>query len=253
MNLEETRLLEDMSTWPRSLKYGLLFVVGFFVLGVGYWQDLKKQSAVLEKTKGIESELQIILSQKQKTLQNKPEEKETMAAFTPYFYPLSEKIGLTLLIEALSHQSALIGLTIEALRLSPAKEMDFYKEYPIEITLIGTYQQLYEWIFYVATQEALITLEDFAIRVSKENKLIISLYLKAYEYIVKEEATQHQFLMLKAMPGKRARKTLLRDPFMPLAEEMAQKMGVLMSADGHKKWELKQDPLKGHVYAVSGE
>lgn len=189
VNLNELDL-NDVGIWPLPVKIVTIGVISLMILFLGYWTDTKKQLSYLDKSEEEELTLRTTFEEKQHKAANLDAYKEQMAnmkaSFGALLRQLPEKTEVPGLIEDISHQGLAAGLEFRSIRLLPEKEIDFYVELPIEISVVGTYHQFGEFVSNVAALPRIVTLHDFTINpVSADasgDNLIMNITAKTYRY-----------------------------------------------------------------------
>jgi type IV pilus assembly protein PilO len=189
VNLNELDL-NDVGIWPLPVKIVTIGVISLMILFLGYWTDTKKQLSYLDKSEEEELTLRTTFEEKQHKAANLDAYKEQMsnmkASFGALLRQLPEKTEVPGLIEDISHQGLAAGLEFRSIRLLPEKEIDFYVELPIEISVVGTYHQFGEFVSNVAALPRIVTLHDFTIHPvspdSTGDNLVMNITAKTYRY-----------------------------------------------------------------------
>lgn len=189
VNLNELDL-NDVGIWPLPVKIVTIGIISLMILFLGYWTDTKKQLSYLDKSEEEELTLRTTFEEKQHKAANLDAYKEQMAnmkaSFGALLRQLPEKTEVPGLIEDISHQGLAAGLEFRTIRLLPEKEIDFYVELPIEISVIGNYHQFGEFVSNVAALPRIVTLHDFVIHPvtvdSTGDNLIMNITAKTYRY-----------------------------------------------------------------------
>ncbi len=199
VNLNELDL-NDVGVWPLPVKIVTIGVISLMILFLGYWTDTKKQLSYLDKAEEEELTLRTTFEEKQHKAANLDAYKEQMsnmkASFGALLRQLPEKTEVPGLIEDISHQGLAAGLEFRSIRLLPEKEIDFYVELPIEISVVGTYHQFGEFVSNVAALPRIVTLHDFMIHPvspdSTGDNLVMNITAKTYRYTAddRENATK---------------------------------------------------------------
>lgn len=196
LNIDLNELdLNDVGIWPWTAKIITIGFIGIFIVFLGYWLDTKKQLVKLDTAQQEELTLRATFEAKQHLSANLDAYKEQMAtmkaSFGALLRQLPEKTEVPGLIEDISHQGLAAGLEFRSIRLQPEKQIDFYVELPIEISVVGNYHQFGEFISNVASLPRIVTLHDFVIRPIPEdpsgNKLLMNITAKTYRYTADEQ------------------------------------------------------------------
>ena len=182
--------LEDIGSWPVAVKAIAILLACALLFALAYWFDTKKQFAQLKRIQQEEMTLRSSFESKQHKASNLEAYKEQMqtmkASFGALLRQLPEKTEVPGLLEDISHQGLATGLEFRSIRLQPEKQIDFYVELPIEISVIGSYHQLAEFVSHVAALPRIVTLHDFDVRgVDDKNPaglLQMNITAKTYRY-----------------------------------------------------------------------
>jgi len=201
LNLDVNNLdVNDVGVWPWPVKILTIIVAAVMVIVFGYSIDTKKQRAALKVVQHEEITLRQSLETKQQKAANLDAYKAQMqtmkASFGTLLRQLPEKTEVPGLLEDISHQGLAAGLEFKTIRLLPEKQIDFYVELPIEISVIGSFHQLAEFVSNVASLPRIVTLHDFTIHpnvpagaqqgLPSGNALIMNITAKTYRYTANE-------------------------------------------------------------------
>lgn len=196
MNIDLNELdINSVGTWPLPAKIISIVMLSVLILFLGYWTDTKKQLAQLDAAQQEELQLRTTFEQKQTKAANLDAYKEQMAtmkaSFGALLRQLPEKTEVPGLIEDISHQGLATGLEFRTIRLQPEKEIDFYVELPIEISVVGNYHQFGEFVSNIAALPRIVTLHDFVIHPvsvdSGGDNLVMNITAKTYRYTAGEK------------------------------------------------------------------
>ena len=187
--------VNDVGTWPWVAKGIVVVLVFSGLLFAGYWVDIKKQFSSLDFAEQEELDLRANFETKQHLASNLDAYKEQMAmmkaSFGSLLRQLPEKTEVPGLIEDISHQGLAAGLEFKSIKLMPEKEIDFYVELPIEISVLGNYHQFGEFVSNVASLPRIVTLHDFTIKPvnndTSGNNLEMNITAKTYRYTAGSE------------------------------------------------------------------
>ncbi|MGD9591521.1 MAG: type 4a pilus biogenesis protein PilO [Candidatus Berkiella sp.] len=191
MNIDFNELdVNSIGTWPLPAKILTIVVFSVVILFLGYWTDTKKQLASLDVAEQEELNLRTTFETKQTQAANLQAYKDQMAtmkaSFGALLRQLPEKTEVPGLLEDISHQGLATGLEFRTIRLQPEKEIDFYVELPIEISVVGNYHQFGEFVSNIAALPRIVTLHDFVIKEVKPDvggeNLMMNILAKTYRY-----------------------------------------------------------------------
>ncbi len=190
--------LQNIGAWPLPVKICAIALLSLLILFLGYWTDTKKQLAQLDASHREELQLRTIFENKQSKAANLQAYKDQMAtmkaSFGALLRQLPEKTEVPGLLEDISHQGLAAGLEFRTIRLQPEKEIDFYVELPIEISVIGNYHQFGEFVSNIAALPRIVTLHDFVIKPVHTdgggNNLMMNIIAKTYRYTAGEKENE---------------------------------------------------------------
>ncbi|HKY69539.1 MAG TPA: type 4a pilus biogenesis protein PilO [Gammaproteobacteria bacterium] len=195
--------LDNIAAWPLPVRFVVIVMGCILVLFLGYWFDTKAQRLDLARIEQEERELKTAFETKYHQAANveayKQQLKIMKASFGALLRQLPESTEVPGLLEDISHQGLAAGLEFRSIRLQPEKEIDFYVELPIEISVVGTYHQFSEFVSNVSALPRIVTLHDFVIDLADpaskgkepgENgeSLTMNITAKTYRYTANEEA-----------------------------------------------------------------
>jgi type IV pilus assembly protein PilO len=191
MNIDLNELdFNDIGAAPLPVKVLMIAVISILILFLGYFLDTKKQLAQLDVAQQEELSLRTTFEEKQSKAANLDAYKEQMAtmkaSFGALLRQLPEKTEVPGLLEDISHQGLATGLEFRTIRLQPEKEIDFYVELPIEISVVGNYHQFGEFVSNIAALPRIVTLHDFVIHPvtpdANGDSLVMNITAKTYRY-----------------------------------------------------------------------
>ncbi len=174
INWKELRELElnNLGAWPLPMIIVLMIFVSLFILLMGYWFDIKNQFERLAYAQSEEVKLKTDFVTKSHQAANlsayKLQLENMKKMFGGLLRQLPEQTEVPALLEDISHQGLATGLEFQSIRLQPERAVDFYIELPIEISVVGNYQQFAEFVNNVAALPRIVTLHDFVIQPYKD-------------------------------------------------------------------------------------
>lgn len=174
INWKELRELElnNLGAWPLPMIIVLMIFVSLFILLMGYWFDIKNQFERLAYAQSEEVKLKTDFVTKSHQAANlsayKLQLENMKKMFGGLLRQLPEQTEVPALLEDISHQGLATGLEFQSIRLQPERAIDFYIELPIEISVVGNYQQFAEFVNNVAALPRIVTLHDFIIQPYKD-------------------------------------------------------------------------------------
>ncbi|MBB72339.1 MAG: pilus assembly protein PilO [Legionellales bacterium] len=160
--------LENIGVWPNSAKGLVIGLLCLLILAIGYWFDTRSQAHILATTKQEEVDLKAAYEVKFSQAANlevyKQQVTEMKQIFGDMLNQLPERTEIPQLIEDISKLGVASGLEFKLIKPAPEIEKDFYSELPIEISVVGTYHQLAEFVSSIANLPRIVTLNDFSIK-----------------------------------------------------------------------------------------
>lgn len=191
--------LENFGSWPLPLKVILAGILAIALFVLGFWVDTKKSISVLEDAQKQEVELKTQFEQKHFRAVNLPAYREQMKmmkeTFGTLLRQLPEKTEVPGLIEDISQQGLAVGLEFKSIKLLPEQTVDFYVELPMELTLVGNYHQLAQFVSNVSSLPRIVTLHNFSItpveQIKDGSQLLINLTAKTYRYTSIRDTSEH--------------------------------------------------------------
>lgn len=175
MNINFDELtIENIGTWPNPVKMVTLAIVFVLIMVGGYWFDTRAQIQVLKKVEFKERELKQTFEIKQHRAANLIEYSKQLEdmrkTFGALLHQLPSESEVPGLLEDISQSGIASGLEFKLFKPLPEKQLDFYSELPINITVIGDFHQLAAFVSSIASLDRIVTLHDFTIRSEKTKK-----------------------------------------------------------------------------------
>lgn len=200
INLSELTV-ENVGAWPQQIKIAVLCICCVLLLAFGYWFDTRTQLAQLRMKKFTEQELLQQIEIKNQLAINLPAYKKQLKdmrrSFKAMLQQLPGRTEVPGLLEDISKAGVASGLEFNLFKPLPEIQREFYAELPIEISVIGSYHQLGQFVSKVSTLSRIVTLHDYTIgplpssasssarkdeSYSGSEKLIMSITAKTYRY-----------------------------------------------------------------------
>lgn len=173
MNINLSELtLENIGQWPSTVKYLMASLLAALIIGIGYWIVVKPNFEQYDLLTAEEQTLKADFEVKQQQAVN-------LQAYKNQLQIMNERFGNMLkqlpaqnempgLLDDISKTGIASGLTFELFAPLPEVAHDFYIELPINIIVVGSYQQLAVFISRIAQMNRIVTLHDFDIVVAKQ-------------------------------------------------------------------------------------
>lgn len=193
MNLSEINWdINASGTWPLPVKALVIGAVCLAVAAAGYWWDTKEQLSELEILEKKEVDLKTQFEDKQKKSANLQDYRdqlaqiETALAIMIKQMPTQEEVA-SLLID-ISQTGLASGLEFRLFQPGAPIAKDFYEELPINIKVVGKYEELSLFVSGLASLPRIVTVHDVKIvpstePVSKDNPegtMVMDAIVKTY-------------------------------------------------------------------------
>lgn len=183
---------ENIDKWPSLIKFIVAGILFISCLMLGYWLDIKQQLTQLVSAKAHEQALKQSYQTKQPLAANYVAYKEQVhtlnKTFANLLYQLPSNTEIHSVLEEISQASITSGLILKMLRPLPEVNHDFYTELPLQLQVIGNYQQLNAFVHKLTSFKHMVALHDFTIRPTDEpnqglianQQLIMDIAMQAY-------------------------------------------------------------------------
>jgi type IV pilus assembly protein PilO len=190
MNLSEINWdINASGTWPIPIKAFVIGVVCLLVAGAGYYFDTMTELETLASLENKELELKTQFEDKQKKSANLQDYRdqlaqiETSLAIMIKQMPTKEEVA-SLLVD-ISQTGLATGLEFRLFRPGAPVSKEFYSELPINIQVIGKYEELSLFVSGLASLPRIVTVHDVKIvpvvnKDSQESTMIMDAVVKTY-------------------------------------------------------------------------
>jgi len=193
MNLSEINWdFNESGAWPLPIKAAMIVAICSLVLGAGVYYDTLDQLAALEASEHKELELKQSFEMKQKKAISLPDYQQQLAQIEAQLedmirqMPTKEEVA-SLLID-ISQTGLASGLEFRLFKPSAPIRKDFYFELPINIEVIGRYEELGLFVSGLASLPRIVTVHDVSIiPEGKEGKMKMNATVKTYNEGEKEQ------------------------------------------------------------------
>ena len=186
MNLSEINWdFNAAGTWPLPIKVAMMLLVCIMVGSGGFYFDTQDQLAILESTKQKERELKRDFEAKQKKAVNFQDYQDQLTQIETSLdemirqMPTEEEVA-SLLVD-ISQTGLASGLEFKLFKPDAPIVKDFYSELPINIQVIGKYEELGLFVSGLASLPRIVTIHD--VNITPEGKggaLLMSAIIKTY-------------------------------------------------------------------------
>lgn len=181
--------LNNLGSWPAAIKVIACFLLLIVVLALGYNFHLKDLEADLDQRHSEEETLKQQFATKAFQAANleayKDQMKEMEESFGALLRQLPSDTEVPGLLEDITRTGLGSGLEFEQIKLMPEVTQQFYIELPIQISVLGRYEDLATFASGVASLPRIVTLHDFEIKPAATDEssiLRMSVLAKTYRY-----------------------------------------------------------------------
>ncbi|MDD5228909.1 MAG: type 4a pilus biogenesis protein PilO [Methylococcales bacterium] len=177
-------------SWPLPVRIFVIILSCISILGAGVYYDTFSQSQVLETAQKKEAELKIIFEIKQNQASNLSAYQEQLKFIQQKLndiikqMPMEEEVAG--LVIDISQTGIASGLEFKLFKPAPPIHQDFYSELPINIEVVGEYEELLLFISGLASLHRIVTIHDLTIvpldktKIGKQDKMLMSVTVKTY-------------------------------------------------------------------------
>jgi len=214
MTLDELRRLNprEIGSWPVLPKLGVLFGVLVLILVGGYLLDWSKQWDELTAARAKEDELRNQFLDKKSQAINLEAYRKQLAdieqSFGAMLKQLPNKSEMEALLSDINQAGLGRGLQFELFKPAAQENMsDFYAELPITVKVAGNYHDIGAFASDVSQLSRIVTLNNLALGLDKEGKLVMEATARTFRYLDEEEvAAQKKAQREKAEKDKKGKK-----------------------------------------------
>jgi len=196
MTLDELKRLNprEIGSWPILPKLGALTFILLLILGGGYWFDWANQWNDLTTARNKESELRNAFLDKKRQAVNleayTKQLRDIEQSFGAMLKQLPNKAEMEALLSDINQAGLGRGLQFELFKPATQETMfDFYAELPINIKVSGNYHDVGAFTSDVAQLSRIVTLNNVAMVVDKEGRLVMDAIARTYRYLDEAELT----------------------------------------------------------------
>ena len=167
LNLNDLTL-DNIGQWPKAAKYAVLIIAAMLVLGLGYWLIISSKIDQYQLLEEQEVPLKAEFEMKQQQAANLQAYKNQLSIMNERFGNMLKQLPaeneMPGLLEDISKTGIASGLTFDLFAPQPEITHDFYIELPINIKVVGSYNQLAVFLSRVAQMNRIVTLHDFDVK-----------------------------------------------------------------------------------------
>ena len=208
MTFDEFKRLDPkkVGTWPALPKIGVLVLVLLLIMGAGYWFDWKDQLEQIDAEAANEAQLKKTFVEKKTQALDLPAYRKQLEDIEKQFGALLKQLPGKSEIDALltDINQAGLGRGLQFELFKPASEetvRDFYAELPISIRITGAYHDMGAFASDVGKLSRIVTLNDIALSVAKDNTLVMDATAKTFRYLDEDEVAAKKKAAMKDKKG----------------------------------------------------
>ncbi len=171
-------------SWPIAIKIAAIVLISALVAGAGIYYITLGQLEQLEKLQGEEITLKKTFEFKQKKAINLPDYREQYkrieSSLGEMIKQMPTKAEVANLLIDISQTGLASGLEFRLFKPATAIRKDFYSELPINIKVIGKYDELGLFVSGLASLPRIVTVHNVSIKPSGGSMLTMSATIKTY-------------------------------------------------------------------------
>ena len=173
MNLSEINWdFNAAGSWPLPIKIATIFLVSVLVAAAGIYYITVDQLKELEQFENKEQELKNTFSTKQKKAVNlsdyREQYKQIESSLTEMIKQMPTKAEVASLLIDISQTGLASGLEFRLFKPAAPVRKDFYSELPINIRVVGKYEELGLFVSGLASLPRIVTVHNVSISPSEK-------------------------------------------------------------------------------------
>jgi len=184
----------DPGAWPLAPRVAVFVALLVAVVALAWWFDWRDQGLLLEQRKAEEVQLRQDWLTKKRLAVNldayKLQLEETDRQFGALLKQLPNRAEMDSLLSDINQAGLGRGLQFELFKPGADVVRDFYAEMPIDVRIIGAYNDLGAFAEDVARMPRIVTLNNVAIEGQKDGTLKLEAKAITYRYLDEEELAQ---------------------------------------------------------------
>lgn len=184
----------DPGAWPLAPRVAVFAALLVAVVALAWWFDWRDQALLLEQREAEEVQLRQDWLTKKRLAVNldayKLQLEETDRQFGALLKQLPNRAEMDSLLSDINQAGLGRGLQFELFKPGADVVRDFYAEMPIDVRIIGAYNDLGAFAEDVARMPRIVTLNNVAIEGQKDGTLKLEAKAITYRYLDEEELAQ---------------------------------------------------------------
>lgn len=197
MNLDDFKNIDinDFGSWPIPVKIAAAVAICVIILFLGYWYYIKDDQESLARAQRRESDLKQTYLSKKALAINLPayqqQMKDMQKSFGVMLRQLPNKTEIPELLVDITQAGLGRGLEFVLFKPEAERVKDFYAIMPIDISVIGTYHELGNFVSDLAALPRIVSLGNLTITAHGKskagNELAMSATAMTYRYLDQQE------------------------------------------------------------------
>jgi type IV pilus assembly protein PilO len=186
MNLSEINWdINACGTWPLPIKIATALIICILVAGGWVYYDTVDQLDALDKVEKEEKSLSNSFEEKQKKAANlqdyRDQLKQIESSLGEMLRQMPTKAEIANLLVDISQTGLASGLEFRLFKPKGENDMDFYMELPIDIQVIGQYDELGLFVSGLASLPRIVTVHNVSITPESDGKkMLMNATVKTY-------------------------------------------------------------------------
>lgn len=181
----------DPGVWPKAPRITVFVALLVATVAAVWWFDWREQAEVLEQRRAQEQKLRGEWVQKKRQAVNleayRRQLAETDRQFSALLRQLPNKAEMDQLLADINQAGLGRGLLFELFKPGNEVVREFHAELPINISVIGSYHDLGEFVADVARMPRIVTLSDINMQRVRDGQLNFKARATTYRYLDDEE------------------------------------------------------------------
>jgi type IV pilus assembly protein PilO len=199
MTLNEFKTLDPkrIGSWPIAAKFVVLLALFAAIVAAGWWFGWRGQQEALDAKRAEEVNLRQTFVQKKTQAINLDLHVQQLADIEKQFgtllRQLPSKNEMDGLLADINQAGVGRGLQFELFKPAPSeKQGEFYAELPVDLRVIGKYQDIGAFASDVARLPRIVTLSDVSLAPTKDGQLQMDAIARTYRYLDDDEIAKQR-------------------------------------------------------------
>jgi len=194
----------DPGVWPLGPRVTVFIALLVATVAAIWWFDWQSQSETLDRARAREVQLRSDWANKKRQAVNleayRRQLDETDRQFSALLRQLPNKAEMDQLLADINQAGLGRGLLFELFKPGNETLKEFHAELPVDISVVGSYHDLGEFVADVARMPRIVTLGGMNIERAKDGNLLFKARATTYRYLDDEELAAQR---AKKAPGRK--------------------------------------------------